>query len=421
MTAGRDFARSGAVVFVGTTLGQVAQLGLLTVLAHQTSVSDLGVLLAVVGVLTIVIDVVDFGTSWRLVRNYAAGLETEQDGASYFTSRTATGVLGACVVALAGLAIGGGVGAALLWLSPWVVLRVASQGRRALLQMKSKFTAMAQSQLSDRGLSAIVGVALLLTGSSGHVALGIGYAAGSLCALILGQVLDRNQPLYQAGAIRGAFRSYAGGRSFGVTLVITDLASLDLILLTWVAGSHQAGLFALPSRIALPVTTLATSIGQVALGSLASHNHAAAWRLLKAGARHAVMLSATGLIIGMIVAEPLLRIFGGHEYVDGAWALRLILFGCLISVFNQLMLAYLQSQGFERFAAHVLVPAIMLSLAVVAGAGWRYGATGAAAGLVASNALILPAFAWKIRSLLRLPEGPSGAKSPGHARDSLSQ
>lgn len=405
LVSGRRFARNGAIVFVGTTLGQGAQLGLLTILAHESTVAQLGLLLAIVGVLNIVIDLVDFGTSWKLVRNVAAGTQTEADGAAYFTSRAVTGLAAAMAVAASGALVGGRVGSTLLWLSPWVLLRVASQGRRALLQMKSKFTAMTQAQFADRGMSAVVGAALLLTGSSGQMALGVGYAVGSLSAFLLSHLLDRGQPLYRREAIRGVFASYAGGRAFGVTLVITDLTSLDLLLLTWVAGAEQAGLFALPSRIALPVTTLATSLAVVALTSLAAErSHRAAWRLLKSGVRWSVLLSGVALLIGIAFAEPLLRIFGGSEYAAAATPLRLVLVASLMSVFNQLLLAYLQSRGYEGFGARVLIPGVLLGLLVVGVAGALAGATGAAFGLVAANALILVCFGWRIRSLLRHSE-----------------
>lgn len=411
---GRRFARNGAIVFAGTTLGQLAQLGLLTILAHQSTVAELGVLLAAVGALNILIDLVDFGTSWKLIRNVAAAQQTEADGAAYFTSRTVTGGLAALAAGLLGVVIGGQVGSVLLWLAPWVAVRVASQGRRALLQMKSKFTAMAQSQLADRAVSAIVGGGLLLLGASGQAALGVGYALGSLTALLLAHALDRGQPLYRREAVRAAFRSYSGGRAFGVTLVITDLTSLDLILLSWVAGAHQAGLFALPSRIALPVTTLASSLAAVALTTLASQaSHADAWRLLKAGSRATVGVSTLGLVIGAVFAEPLLRVFGGSDYSAAATPLRLVLLSCLLSVFNQLMLAYLQSRGFEGFAARVLVPAILLSLVVVTLGGLVGGATGAAFGLLASNVYILGGFAWRICLLLHTPEPEVLAPQPG--------
>jgi O-antigen/teichoic acid export membrane protein len=398
MSEGRHFARSGAIVFAGTTLGQGAQLVLLTVLAHRTSVSQLGTLLAVVGVLSIVVDVVDFGSASRMVREGAAARVTEAEAAAYFTSRALTGVVAALLTAVAGLLITGRAGTALLWLSGWVALRVASQARRALLQMRSRFTAMAQTQLLDRVVSAIVGCAILLGDGRPEVAIGIAYAVGSLASLVSGQLLDRVRLL---SAQARPLSSYKGGSSFGVTMVITDLAALDLIVLAWVAGSHEAGLFALASRVAIPVTTLSASLATVALARLAAQpDHRAAWDLLRAGAKHAAWLSTAGLLLGIALAGPVLRLLGGSEYEGASTALRLVLAGCLLSVFSQLMLAFLQSRGFESFAAAVLVPAIVISLAGVAIGGAAAGASGAGVGFLVSNVAIVTAFGLRIRTLL---------------------
>lgn len=398
MSEGRHFARSGAIVFAGTTLGQGAQLVLLTLLAHRTSVGQLGTLLAVVGVLSIVVDVVDFGSASRMVREGAASRVTEAQAAAYFTSRAITGVVAAVLTAAAGLLVQGRAGTALLWLSAWVALRVASQARRALLQMRSRFTTMAQTQLMDRVVSAVVGGAILLGDGRPEVALGIAYATGSLASLATGQLLDRVRLL--SGEAR-PLSSYKGGSSFGVTMVITDLAALDLLLLAWVAGSHEAGLFALASRVAIPVTTMASSLATVALARLAAQpDHRAAWSLLRVGAKHAARLSTAGLLLGIVLAGPVLRLLGGAEYAGAATALRLVLAACLLSVFSQLMLAFLQSRGFESFAAAVLVPAIAVSLAGVAIGGALAGASGASVGFLLSNLTIVVAFGLRIRAVL---------------------
>lgn len=398
MSEGRQFARSGAVVFAGTTLGQLAQLVLLTLLAHRTTVSQLGVLLAVIAVLSIVVDVVDFGTASRMVREGAAARVSDAEAAGYFTARTSIGVVAAAGTALAGLLIGGRVGTALLCLAPWVALRVASQARRALLQMRSRFTAMAQTQLLDRVVSAVVGGAILLGDGRPEVALGIGYAAGSLASLVSGQLLDRMTLMSSQAR---PLSSYRGGSSFGVTLVITDLAALDLVLLAKVAGAHEAGLFALASRVSIPATTMASSLAAVGLARLAAQpDHRAAWNLLRAGAQHAAALSTAVMVLGIVLAGPVLRLLGGAEYDGAAVALRLVLAGCVLSVFSQLMLAFLQSRGFEAFAAAVLVPAIVVSLAGVAIGGSVAGASGAALGFLVSNVGIVVFFGLKVRSLL---------------------
>jgi O-antigen/teichoic acid export membrane protein len=401
MSEGRRFARSGAVVFAGTTLGQVAQLALLTLLAHRTSVSDLGVLLAVIGVLSIVVDVVDFGTASRLVREGAAARVHEAEAAAYFTSRTTTGVAAALTTALAGLLVEGRAGAALLWLAPWVALRVASQARRALLQMRSLFTAMAQVQLLDRVVSALVGGAILLADGRPEVAIGVAYAAGSLVALAAGHLIDR-MPLFAPDAMTGVQDSYRGGLSFGVTLVITDLLSLDLIVLAAVAGAHEAGLFALASRVAIPVTTMASSLAAVGLARLAAQpDDDTAWKLLVAGTRLAAALTTAGLVVGIALAGPLLHVLGGSSYEGGTTALRLVLAACILSVLSQLMLSFLQSRGHESFAAKVLVPSIALSLVGVAVGGAAAGASGASIGFMLCNLVIVAAFAAKVRMLLR--------------------
>jgi O-antigen/teichoic acid export membrane protein len=402
MNEGRGFARSGVLVFAGTTGGQVAQLLLITLVAHRTSVSELGLLLAVIAVLNVLVDVVDFGGATRMVREGAAGRFEASDVSAYFTGKSVTGLAAAAAAALAGALIQGTIGTALLLLSPWVALRVASQARRALLQMTAQFGAMALAQLIDRAASALVGGLLLLQGTGAATALGVGYGVGSLSALVFAHVVDRSQPVLDRHAVLAPWRSFAGSKSFGVTLVITDLVSLDLVLLTWVAGAYQAGLFALASRLAIPVTTMASSMAVVALTSLAAQpSDRAAWNLLKAGTRGAVLLSAGVLTLGIVFAPQALHLLGGAKYVDGSLPLRMVLGGCVLSLLSQLMLAFLQSRGHEGFAARVLVPSIALSLAGAAGGGAIAGASGAGVGYLMANLVILIAFAVRVRALIR--------------------
>lgn len=401
MSTDSRLSRSGGQMFLGTAVGQVANLTLLALVAHQTSIAEFGLLLAAIAVVAIAGGVVDFGLATKFVRDSKTGGIEAASLAQYMSSRAIIALLSGIVFAGGGLILGGGVGSALAALAPWFALRVISLARLAILQSRLNFKAAALAQVADRTTALIAGALLLGLGAPPLLSLSSAYAAGAAMSLCYAQWSDPERGMIARPSLRTALRSYREAAAFGVTSVVTDLVSFDLALVAALANSYQAGLFALPSRVAGPATTFASSLAAVALATLSAEPNARhAWQILVRGSRNAVALVAVVLTVGGTFAKQVVVTFGGAGYVEAVAAFRFFLLASAFATLNQLMLAYLQSRKQELFAARVLVLAVLLSLACVAVGATAAGATGASMGYLLANVVIFGLFSLRIRSIL---------------------
>jgi O-antigen/teichoic acid export membrane protein len=397
-----SLARDGLTVFAGTSLGQLANLLLLSVLAHNSSVEEFGAILAAIGVIAILAGLIDFGTSSRWVRDAQAGVVTAAESSGYLSARLTTGVLGAVLLAVVANLSHGPVASALLALSPWLALRVISQARQALVQMKLRFAVQAQGQSLDRLTAAFIGILSLQAGVAPLPALSLAYSSGAVISILFLHLRDRQQAIWDFASAISPWKYYRRSMAFGATTVVTDLVALDLAVVTLVAGNYEAGLFALPSRITGPATGLTASLATVALAALASErSHRAALRRLYDGSRAAVVFLAISLTLLGLLAEVAVALVGGAEYAGATQPLRIFLVASAFVMFNQLMLAFLQGRGAERFAASVLVAGVLLSLAGVAVGAASHGAKGASFGYLFANLAIGIAFGIKVRQMAR--------------------
>ena len=228
------------------------------------------------------------------------------------------------------------------------------------------------------------------------IALVAGGSASVMCAIILA-------PRHLLGIARPSLRQsldvWRSSYSFGMVGISSQILRADTAIVTAVAGGFAAGVYAAPARLTSFLTVIPSSFSAAVFPRIARSaidGHSRRPELISAGLMLIVM---TGLLGAIAVAAPILvpRVLG-HDYLESVDVLRIYLLVVLINSANQPLLAVLQAEGHEDFAARAMVATSIVGLVAVAVGARLHGAAGAALGALLLQMFQLVLFASKARS-----------------------
>jgi O-antigen/teichoic acid export membrane protein len=305
----------------------------------------------------------------------------------------AAALAAAVLVGLAALALAGPLAAvvhatdpaALVWLAVLLVPHTVAGGYDGILQGTGRPGALAAAL-------AAVGVAKVAGGLGGLLAVGTptavlaGMALGASGGAVVGWLLC-GRPGVGPGAGRVARRA---GAAAGALLGFVLLANLDLLLARHHLPPGEAGRYAVGSIVFKVAFWLPQGVTLVLVPRLAD---AAAGR--RALARATALVGACGLVLvlGAVVAAPLLPLLLGRPAPAALWAFALL--GALLAVLQQLLYAGIAAR--DRAATVLVWVAAAVETAVVGG----LAAAGAATpGSVVAAAVAVAALAVAAGGLL---------------------
>jgi O-antigen/teichoic acid export membrane protein len=247
----------------------------------------------------------------------------------------------------------------------------------------------------------VIGV-LVATGAATDYAVatawGLPWAAAlAVGAVILVRQINRFRPTEGGQDTQPSYRSigrefwgFSTARAFAGA-ADTMLVWLDVLLVGWLVGPHQAGIYATASRF-VTTGTLALQATRVAIAP-----HLA--RLLTAGRKHeteaiyhnatrAVVAASWPLYIGLACFAPtILRLFG-HGFTEGSTALTVLSLAMLVDVGTGNIGSVLLMGGGSRWnvlnSVSGLAVDVILDVALIP----HFGATGAAIGWAAAIVVI---------------------------------
>ena len=251
----RDVVASG----IAGVAAQAVNAALLAVLARALSVAELGQLLAFVGILLVIADLCDLGSSTAMLSAVAAA----KDGMSVSASQLLAFKLficGAAIgVAVATWAAGSRpLAAACLFAGAFTLNQTAS----AYLRGRGWFGRSGCVALLERGLLLTSLVIYLNGGQRLTLATYLLFAALSLSvAAIVAMAM-------WPGTARPRWPTldcWLRGRYFALSGFATNIGQLYPAVISAVAGPPQVALFSAPSRLASPIQLIANSLASVAL------------------------------------------------------------------------------------------------------------------------------------------------------------
>lgn len=367
----RRLVLGAAAVAGGNALAVLLFAGTMTVAARNLTVAEFGYLTGAYAIATLSTDISDLGTGMRyIVRHHSMQLEAARAELSkLITCRALVHVsllllwvaFGIATDTLAPATCAGALGFALSLRS---TLQAAARARQA-------YTESSVLIGCERGF----GLVLIILLSASTVAQTLGcLAAGSLAASIPALYRERFRP-----GLAGTLSLYREARHFGVAALVSDLNAVEIPMVGLIAGAVASGLFAVPSRLLVPLGLLGGAVGAVLLRELSSRPA----DVIRGIVLRTAFLVGVGVLLLVlpiaVFADPLLAATLGPDYGDAADAVR---FGCAAAVASaaiQPIVAGLQSMHRDKLVALMATAQICLYLPLVALGAFLGQATGAAA------------------------------------------
>jgi O-antigen/teichoic acid export membrane protein len=219
------------------------------------------------------------------------------------------------------------------------------------------------------------------------------------------QLTDRQtEPAQSARVLAREFWSFSAARGFAGAADVT-LVWLDVLLVGWLVGPLQAGIYATASRF-VTSGSLVLQASRIAISPrlsrlLSTNRNAEAEQLFNTSAR-VVIAASWPLYIGLACFAPVvLRLFG-HGFGKGAMALTVLSLAMLIdtatgNIGTVLLMSGRSSWNLVNSATGLVVDVVADVLLIP-----HYGATGAAIGWGVSIAVINAMACFEVGTLMRL-------------------
>lgn len=414
---------SSLIAFLVNCAGVGVALGSYVLLARLMPLSELGTYALVMAWIGLAATALSGGTQLavvRLVATYRRGGDEARAVAAWETAQRAslallaaggTVALAACLL-LRPDALQTVLAAALLTAAIALARLYAAAGRA----FGSPIVPLAADVLVRDGLIALLALVLLLLGWRGldaGTALNLTLSASALAALAGGRAVAMavprsSEPVRPTGSELLAWVRTAAPL-LGIALLQMWLARVDTVVLGFLAGPEEVGIFAVAWRIAalvaFPLTAINIATGPAIAGAASGGDRPALQDLL---ARSAVWSTLAGLA----VALPLLLFphwllgLAGPELTRGATVLRILVAGqliCAITGMANVALAMSDHSNASMVAyggaalASLLLNAALIPL--LGGLGAAAAATAVVIGLRVAILLLL----WRRLGVLSLP------------------
>jgi O-antigen/teichoic acid export membrane protein len=244
------------------------------------------------------------------------------------------------------------------------------------------------SILCDRVVALAIFSALSLFGVSVLHSLWLSLTAGSLAAAACGWILTPRaaRPRLQ---LRKSTNPWASARHYGLANVAVSSQSLDMPILTAMAGPAAAGIYGAVSRWTQPMSLLANAFSTAAAPHMArAGSGAEAWQQVK---RSVWMLAvAIGICCGMVAAAPfLVDVLMGDQFEQSIVVLQVLAIGMIPAIVNQPLFVFLQARGMDKPVSVMVGSTVLLQLLSVAVLSSSMGAFGAVIASALAQVILL--------------------------------
>jgi O-antigen/teichoic acid export membrane protein len=364
--------------------------------ARWSGPSKTAIVASVLGGLSVGTDVIDLGTSSWLQRELAARGEWL---AELVHSVSSTKFWLSLVIAVPGVAATWALGAP-AWstlMFGWFVFTIQEQGLLAALRGSGRYGRVGLIAGMDRSVALLVMLIANALGVDPRLAFGLGLFVGAILAWMAAVASTPQRQMRWPDRI--TFLPIRKALPFGVSGFFSDIQLADTPVVVLVAGSRTGGLFALPARLTGPLNILATALTGVVMTEAASErgrNHPWAKLLGRLLVLVVVVYGATAAASWFLVTPVF-----GVAYAGARPAFVLMIAGAGIGAFNTVATTFLQARGSERFVAATVPCAMVAELLGLAAVAGTWGATGAGAVFLVTEALILCVFASRLRRAAR--------------------
>lgn len=324
--------------------------------------------------------------------------------------RTVSALLGSKVLvgvalSLLGLLVTAPLGQSAYPVSAFVCLAVARSAVMTLQvpsQAAGDFGRVAVAQVIDRWSALISIVALHQVRLSQGLLLPVALLSGSLVGGLYLLSRDAHPWLDVVAGARVPSQVFRLAPAFAVTSCVTDLVGLDVLVIQLVLGSEKAGIFALPSRLVGPASTVTLSLAAALFPALArAPSYRQAIRLLWAATKLPILLVTVVLGTVGVCAPTIIAGAFGTRYLAAIVPMRFYIVAAILASVGQLCQALLQARGKEAYVAGWLALSAILGLGgIVLGAAVS-GVVGASVAFLLAALVTTMALASRVAAVIK--------------------
>jgi len=402
-----------AAQLLGATIAAQLFTALAVIVAARHAAPELlGPVVGVVGLVSLAATVADFGINSLTVRTLAADPSDLDAFTTTLSVKVVMGVaLGLLWVVACALALAAGAPPDIavpalplgVYLGAWVV----SSTLAVPFKSRERFGPVAASLALERG--ALLAVTFLLMGvaGTGIVGLGLGYMADGLAALAFMAALSDRRHLAMVRPRLGMFlATWRGSVMFGLSSLAAQMQKADVLVVAAAGGALASGIYAVPARVATPISMVVGSFTGAMYPMVASGRPSARRQAL-AGSALMVALVCLGLALVWLFADGVVGLLVGPAYLAAVPALRVVLVATALASASQPMAVFLQATHRERYVATVVLGAAVGGLVAVGVGASLGGAVGAAWGTVLQQAAVMLALIGRLlwRAGMGVPAG----------------
>lgn len=174
----------------------------------------------------------------------------------------------------------------------------------------------------------------------------------------------------------------------GLTSMGND--SIGALLLGHFAGPHEAGLFGVAARVALPLMLLGMAMQNIYEPQFASRAHPDTSTRLKVEYREAIFASTAGgtflCVTLWLVADEILALFG-REFIGATPIMMVLLFGSALSTATTPAASLLAMTGHAEFNARLMITSLFMTSFLTYFLAQNFGGLGAATAVCLGNSI----------------------------------
>ncbi len=382
----RRLLRDSSSLALGLLSAQVCTALTYWLVARSLRPAQLGSLLAAVGLARLVAAVADFGMNSSTVRSLAR----DPTDTRSFSAALASKVLLALVLGSGWVLLSVAGALARAWpatfvvAGPFISFEVIANTLEVPLRAARRMATVSLLMIADAVLALLITAAALRGGCGAELALLAGLSGAS--ALVVAGSWLLVEPRFRTTSCAGLadlWRTWRESLDFGMVALTTQIQRADVAVVAAVAGPGAAGLFAVPARLAGPLSLVPHACSTALYPRVAGSRHRGeAHGEVVRGVLLLLCLMGCALAGLFLFARPVVSSALGPQYLPSVRVLRVYLVGALLAAVNQPMAVFLQAEGQERFVSRVVTPACAAGLAGIALGAAAQGAFGAAFGFV---------------------------------------
>lgn len=364
-----------AVLLSGSTaVSQILMALMYLVTARSLDPADFGLVVTAIAVANVLAGVSDFGANSLWVREIARDAISRDRFSSLFGSKLLLCAAGGAFIAMVFVLF---VDVPYLWAAVPVGLGVVfNQASLVGLRSQARGDLVSIFILAERLVAVLLFGLLALVDKDMGAHLWFSLAVGSFTAGGLALLFTPRK--VRPRARLSLVNPWAGSRYFGLSSMSTSLQSLDVPILSAVAGGGAAGLYGAVSRWTQPMGLLASAYSSASAPYIAkSKSIREAWSYMRRGVwlPTVAILACVVVVIGAPVFVDLLI---GSAYLGAAPVLRILAAGTIFGVLNQPLAVLLQNSGHDRYVSRVSITGVPVQLLSVVSLAFAFGAAGAA-------------------------------------------